>query len=1300
MAIRSRLHRFACALLMAAAVLLPARQGYAEIADLAQVPLANSPSDAVLPNLMYILDDSGSMAWPYMPDNIWRTSSGDTLNNCKRCTSASCSGPGGTGANGHQCGNVQNDPDIADNTAEVTYGEAPFYAALFNKIWYNPNITYSPGIDYLGVSLGNANPNNASNDAYLGGGSTNLVSGFREVYYCNVNAPTGAQLNDPARCRRNGIHNVSPFLAGQPNYFRYWNSTGTNIGLPTTAFYRKVLVTTSNAHYFTITPHEYCSDANLVNCVLATAAGASPGSPNTIEAPIRYCRTAADATATGVISGNSGGTPRCQKKYDRTNYPFPRYGRFQRTDIVASTGTYPKGPNSVRTDCASATVCTYAEEIQNFANWWTYYRTRMALMKTATGRAFLPIDDRFRIGFITINPNSPVTASKYQPIGKFDSTQRQAWYTKLYSQSTNGSTPNRTALHRVGRHYQGITNGINSGMPQDPIEYSCQQNFALLTTDGYWNDNFTDIGNQDNSNSGYTTRAWGAYDGGLASATNTLADVAAYYYKSDLRTAGAVSQNNVPTSQRDANPAQHMVTFTLGLGLEGLMDYQPDYESSATGDFAKIKAGTNNACSWTTGTCNWPVPSSNNPSTLDDLWHAAVNGRGRYFSAGDPNSLTLGLQGALAALNIQTAAAAASATSSPNITETDNFIYSSTFRTVKWDGEIVAQRIDTVSGNVLPAVVWSASTLLNGRTTASSDTRSIFTIAEAAGGKRKDFTYTALSSSAAGAIAAERPYFDNKCSVLSQCALLTVAQKAIADNGANLVNYLRGHRQHESFTAPETTAPFRARENVLGDPVNATPAFMAAPRFGFADAVTPTYADFKIAKAARTPTLFIAANDGMLHALNGDTGAEMWAYVPRITMPKMHRLAKENWSVTHEFSVDGSPQIMDAYFGGNWKTVLVAGLASGGRGYYALDVTNPATPTVLWEICHDPSLCAISDPDIGFTHGNPVITKRPTDGKWIVAFTSGLNNVSPGTGRGYLYIVDLATGAILDKLDTGVGNTTTPSGFSHLSAYADNFNNDNTGKFIFGGDLYGNVWKYDMQTSPPTRLKLAELKDGSGKPQSITSRPELALIDGFPVVYVGTGRYLGLDDLVDPATLTPPNQWAYQQSIYAIKDRGVAYGNFRTGNVVENTITVLSETQRSTSNNTVDWGVKDGWFMDFNPGGESPGERVNLDLQLVQGTLLVVTNVPNQSACAVGGDSWIYQFNYKNGTYVESSALGVAGQKFTGQITVGLVVVRLPSGVFKGIATGATGTKTPFAVNIGGGGGSARRISWRELIQR
>lgn len=1306
MATLSRTRRFLVALLaVSAAALSGVRHAGAEIADLSRVPLANSPSDAVLPNLMYVLDDSGSMAWNYMPDHVFRTSGGSILYNCKRCSSSSCSGPGGTSSSsGWQCGNDENDPDSSSNTAPTEYGEAPFYASTFNKIWYNPNITYAPAIDFEGNSYGNSNPNSASNDYYLGGGNTNLVSGFREVIYCNTGSPSGADLTNTAKCRKNGLHNVSPF-AGTLGYFLYWGASGSNVGFPTTSYYNKVLVTNSNAHYFNITPHEYCSDTNLVNCVLANAAGTGPGTattpPSTIPATVRWCKSASDASSTAVVSGNSSGTPRCQKKFTLGTYKYPRYGRFTRVDIVSSTPSYPKGPNAVRTDCAAAASCTYDEEMQNFANWWTYYRTRMALMKTATGRAFLAIDDRFRIGFITINPNNPVTTDKFIGVSKFDATQKKAWYKLVYQQDTNGSTPNRTALHRVGRYYQGLSDGINSNMTPDPLEYSCQQNFALLTTDGYWNDSFSAIGNVDNANSGYTTRAYGAYDGGISGASNTLADVAAYYYKTDLRTAGPYAENNVPTSSRDQNPAQHMVTFTLGLGLEGFMDYQSDYETATTGDFAKIKAGTNNACSWTTGTCNWPAPSSNEPSTLDDLWHAAVNGRGKYFSAGDPNSLTQGLQQALASLNIQTAAAAASATSSPNITETDNFIYSSTFRTVKWDGEIVAQRIDTTTGNVLPAIVWSAQANLDGSTTGNSDTRDIFTIDEGAGGKRKPFTYTSLSAAPSGSIDPERDYFDNKCTAFSQCALLTAAQKAIANNGDHLVNWLRGQRQHEAFTNPETNPPFRAREHILGDPVNATPAFMSKPRFNWADLVTPTYQDYKTAQDGRQATLFIAANDGMLHALNGDTGKEMWAYVPRIVMPKLHRLATENWTVTHEYNVDGSPEVMDAYFGGGWKTVLVSGLDTGGRGFYALDVTNPTSPKVLWEFCHDKALCKVWDPDVGYTHGNPVITKRASDGKWVVIVTSGLNNVSPGTGRGYLFVLDIETGAVLAKVDTGEGDTTTPSGMNHISAFASSFNSNNTAKWVYGGDLYGNVWRFDMATDPPSVSKLAALKDGGGKPQSITSRPELGLIEGFPVVFVGTGRYLGTDDLVDPASIG--NQWAYQQSFYAIKDKGTGatYANFRLANVVKNEIIPNGPVSRTT-NEKIDfsWGDKDGWYVDFNPGNESPGERVNLDPQLVQGTVIVVTNVPNNSACTVGGDSWIYQFDYKTGTYVPSAALKQAGQKFTGQITVGLVVVRLPSGIFKGIATGATGSKTPFAVNIGGGGGAARRISWRELIQR
>ncbi|MBL8522897.1 MAG: pyrrolo-quinoline quinone, partial [Betaproteobacteria bacterium] len=412
-------------------------------------------------------------------------------------------------------------------------------------------------------------------------------------------------------------------------------------------------------------------------------------------------------------------------------------------------------------------------------------------------------------------------------------------------------------------------------------------------------------------------------------------------------------------------------------------------------------------------------------------------------------------------------------------------------------------------------------------------------------------------------------------------------------------------------------------------------------------------------------------------------------------------LATDNWDVRHTYSVDGSPTTANIYTGtsptGAWKTILVAGLGKGGRGFYALDVTDPDNPKGLWEICSDSSLCAISDTDMGYSFGQAVITKRASDGKWVVVVTSGYNNVGPGTGKGYVYVLDAQTGAILRKVTTNVGDTTTPSGLSKLSGYAINPIANNTSVYLYGGDLLGNLWRVDLQVDPPVIKHIADLIDTSGKRQSVTTKPEITVIDGKPVIYIGTGRYLGTDDLSDPATLGLP--WAYQQSIYAIRDKDVDYANVRTsGRLVQQTLTD-SGTTRTVSSNLVDYANKDGWYIDLNPGGTSPGERVNLDIQIASGTVVVVTNVPNNNACTVGGDSFLYSFDFKSGAAVDTSPGGLAGQKITGQIAVGNIVVQLPNKDIKTIITGATGDKTTFAVPRSSGGGGARRLSWRELFQ-
>jgi type IV pilus assembly protein PilY1 len=358
---------------------------------------------------------------------------------------------------------------------------------------------------------------------------------------------------------------------------------------------------------------------------------------------------------------------------------------------------------------------------------------------------------------------------------------------------------------------------------------------------------------------------------------------------------------------------------------------------------------------------------------------------------------------------------------------------------------------------------------------------------------------------------------------------------------------------------------------------------------------------------------------------------------------------------------------------------------------------------------------------MGLSYGTPVIGKRPSDGKWVVWVTSGYNNIGPGGGGGYLYTLDLATGAILEKVGTtvsgvNVGTASTPSGFAKISGFVLNQTADNTVAMIYGGDLFGNVWRFDLSTAPATATRIGQAFDGSSppRPQSVTTQPELTRFDaGFTVVYVGTGRFIGVSDLGDPSLLTPlqplPSQpGAYQQSLYAFKDTGSDLGNLRsTGNLVQQSITVVDAATRSITNNAVNWGTNNGWYVDLNPhcatagcnaAGESPGERVNIDIQLVRGTLAVIANEPNAEVCSAGGDSFLYQFDYKTGSYVPGTAGGIVGTKVGNTLSVGIVIFQTLTGQMKSVITTADGQLPQQSINTSGGTDAPRRAAWRELL--
>jgi len=427
------------------------------------------------------------------------------------------------------------------------------------------------------------------------------------------------------------------------------------------------------------------------------------------------------AVSTVPFTGGASGTI-------RTNV-----GNFVRHDIKDDGTLYTKYPD--RTDCTTtANNCTYDEEMTNFANWYAYYQTRCDTMKTGILRSFAAVGDDKRVGF------NDIYDADHMDVASFTSGvsgNKKIWFDKIAAKTCSvGGTPLQTGLAAAGRYYAGVIHTTN-----DPIQYSCQKNYTILSTDGYWNAGSTSakdakgttIGNVDGTAGINTVNTLPnmppAPYRDANSVSGSLADVAKWYYDNDLRngpdsinsplhgngtpTTAAAAQahySNADVKPTDTDPAtwQHMVTFTLGLGMDGLLHYDPNYLNGASADYEALKAGTK----------TWGVPGDNKQENVDDLWHAAVNGHGQYFSARDPKTLVTSLSTALNAIEKQVGAASASATSNMEPVAGDNYLYAASYGT-DWTGDLESQTVSVASANagtVSKVALWSAQAKLKAGT--------------------------------------------------------------------------------------------------------------------------------------------------------------------------------------------------------------------------------------------------------------------------------------------------------------------------------------------------------------------------------------------------------------------------------------------------------------------------------------------------------------------------------------------------------------------------------------------------------
>ncbi|PKL95394.1 MAG: pilus assembly protein PilY, partial [Gammaproteobacteria bacterium HGW-Gammaproteobacteria-8] len=530
----------------------------------------------VEPNVMFTLDDSGSMQWEFMPD-------GDSF----RFTIFMFPRPDGLYGGANYANQV---PSFRDNNLHNFFGRS----AANNGVFYNPDITYRPWSRPDGTEMPNANPAAALyNPAIPGLGSLNLTEQQTQsaVWFRGDTFAQG--ICDPC----NGNHTYWPIT--------YYNYNGG--------------ARTARASY------------TLVQITTATPAGATFTSP--------------------------GGITR-----------------------------------------------TRNQEIQNFANWFQYHRSRILTSRGAIGRAFTQMPDQARVGFGAINKGSSSidgvdTGTVITGVRDFNLAGRNTFYDRLYNRVINTSgTPLRNAAKAVGEYFErsdsrgpwSASPGVNGGE-----DLACRQSFHILMSDGFWNGGSPGVGNSDGTagptitgpdvGAGPQSFTYTAGDPFADTRSNTLADVAMHYWKRDLRSDLA---NRVSTTAEDPAFWQHLTSFGIGLGVQGTVD--------PADAFAAVENGT---------PIPWDDPTTN-PGKIDDLLHFGINGRGGFFTAADPETFADQLGNLLLEIVARTAATTGISVSTTRLTQ-DSVAFAAEFDSEDWSGKVKA--INVLNGNT----VWEASSQIN-----------------------------------------------------------------------------------------------------------------------------------------------------------------------------------------------------------------------------------------------------------------------------------------------------------------------------------------------------------------------------------------------------------------------------------------------------------------------------------------------------------------------------------------------------------------------------------------------------------
>ncbi|MCB1582821.1 MAG: hypothetical protein KDI92_07140 [Xanthomonadales bacterium] len=934
---------------------------------------------------------------------------------------------------------------------------------------------------------------------------------------------------------------------------------------------------------------------------------------------------------------------------------------------------------------------------QNFANWYSYYKTRNMLIKSSASRAMGVLDEKFKIAWQSFKQNNAFEVDMMPMRG----THRDALWDWLFGLKGGGSDAMNNAMIEAGIQFENnhqwyYKDGVGSSVAD---ELECQQNFHVVLTNNYANGPSTDYSSYTDEKVGSSVGNF-TYTGSGESAiyknndTRTFADLTFHYWARDIhphlanrvpryfstgeRADGSVWEDLVAQEWWEDegvfwNPAndpanwQHVVNFVIGFGLKGVND-MPQLEEvirpDGTIDYRVVNPPV--FYDYRRGNETWPTTARGNQAKdaeLDDMWHAALNSRGEFLNVRSPGQLEHALTALLERLKNRRTGSSSVATISSNIITENTNLYRTSFDSSDWSGSVISQEV-TADGT-LGNNQWDAACLLTGGPCGALGGADV--AQNPTPDNRKIFTYDRFSKT-------QHNFEDGSLSTHHVLQLAKAKQVLnLTATIPQVIDYLRGDRSLEKRNG----GVFRDRRVLLGDVIHSSAKVVRGPSESYNDDAFPNdsnikqddntygnreYKDFKADNATRQNILLVGANDGMLHAFDANTGIEKWAFIPSQALDNIHLLTDPDY--THQNYVDSTPIVRDVYIGGatgGWKTIAVGGLRLGGQGYYALDITDPNNPSVLWEFTEK------NDVEMGYSYGEPFITRLP-DNKWVALLPNGYNSIVndglQGTGQSVLYMVDIVDGSLVKKFTTGEGSYTRPNGMA--GAVVSDVKYDITGDVIFVGDLRGDIYRIDLnengypmekmiksinpyQVPIATPLRLTQYINYSNSPRDV-------------MVHFGTGKYIELTD----RTVIPPDIYQYTggildqgygASVYPIDILGV-----HNDQMVEQEITASGD-ERTFTNNPVDKATDLGWYVKLPELGErviaKMASRASAHL-LVYASYLPTAN----TGCSTGGASWVMVADNRtggqpaggsvlrdgtaDGVYIENQVFGITPIGFAG----------------------------------------------------